>query len=97
MMPMPPPTANVAEISAMPVATRALGNSSRTMPMPSGKTAPPMPWMPRPTSIGPIDVESAEMTVPTASARSTTTSTRSLPNMSPSRPAIGVATEAVSR
>ena len=73
------------------------GNSSRTMPMPSGKTAPPMPWMPRPTSIGPIDVESAEITVPSASATSTITSTRSLPNMSPSRPAMGVATEAVSR
>ena len=67
------------------------------MPMPSGKTAPPMPWMPRPTSIGPIDVESAEITVPSVSATSTITSTRSLPNMSPSRPAMGVATEAVSR
>ena len=97
MMPMPPPTANVAEISAMPVATRSRGNSSRTMPMPSGKTAPPMPCRPRPAIIGPIDVESAEITVPTASAKSTTMSTRSLPNMSPSRPAIGVAIDAESR
>ena len=53
--------------------------------------------MTRATIITPIDVASAASAVPAASTTSTATSTRFLPYMSPSRPAIGVTTEAESR
>jgi hypothetical protein len=39
----------------------------------------------------------AEISEPIANRTSTATSVRSLPNMSPTRPRIGVATDAVSR
>ena len=62
-----------------------------------GKIAPPMPWMTRaPISTGSV-VARAARSVPTARPPSTTTSVRFFPNMSPSRPAIGVATEAERR
>ena len=44
-----------------------------------------------------IVVATAATAVPAASVKRTTTSTRFLPNMSPSRPAIGVMTDALSR
>jgi len=53
--------------------------------------------MMRPTIIGTRDVESAEMTVPTARMTRVISSNRSLPYMSPSRPRIEVATDADSR
>ncbi len=58
---------------------------------------PPTPWMTRPRSITPIDDASADTSVPTQSSAIVASRTRSLPNMSPSLPAMGVATEALSR
>ena len=81
----------------MPVATRSRGNSSRMMPKASGKTAPPAPCTTRPAIMTPIVVASAEISVPAPRVASTPTSMRSLPYMSPSRPMIGVHTDALSR
>ena len=81
----------------MPPATRSRGNSSRMMPNASGKIAPPSPWITRATIITGSVVASAARSVPPARQTSTTSSIRFLPNMSPSRPAIGVATDAASR
>ena len=67
------------------------------IPNASGKIPPAAPWMTRPTSITASDAAIAETSVPTQSSASTITSSRSLPYMSPSRPMIGVATDALSR
>ena len=87
----------MAEIIAIPTGTFSRGNSSRMIANASGKTAPPIPWTTRPAIITPIVVASAAISVPRASTASTTTSVRFLPNMSPMRPAMGVATDALSR
>ena len=63
----------------------------------SGKMPPPSPWMTRPTTSGASVVATALTNVPIATAVSAITRTRFLPNMSPSRPRIGVATDALSR
>ncbi len=63
----------------------------------SGKMPPPAPWMTRPTIISDSEEAIAEMNVPNASSISTIISRRSFPYMSPSRPMIGVVTEALSR
>jgi hypothetical protein len=63
----------------------------------SGKMAPPAPWTTRATIITAIEVASPASAVPAASTASTTTSVRFLPWMSPSRPAIGVTTDALRR
>ena len=84
-------------MNAMPRATRSRGNSSRMIPKASGKTAPPAPWMTRPRISTSIELASAATSVPTPSMHSDATSVRSLPNMSPRRPMIGVRTEALSR
>ena len=78
-------------------ATFSRGNSSRTIPKASGKMPPPAPWMIRPTIISPSELDSAETSVPTASRPRVTSSRRSLPYMSPSRPRIEVPTDADSR
>ena len=39
---------NIADTVPIAGATRSRGNSSRMMPMASGKIAPPAPWMARP-------------------------------------------------
>ena len=96
-IPRPPPTPRSAEIRAMPVGTRSLGNSSRMIANASGKIAPPAPWITRPRMSTSIEVASAATSVPAATIASVTTSIRLFPNMSPSRPTIGVATEAESR
>lgn len=67
------------------------------MPKDNGSTPPPAPWITRPASITPIDVATAESTHPIASAASVATSMRSLPHMSPSRPMMGVNTDADNR
>ena len=95
--PAAPPIPKVAEISPIPVATRSLGNSSLMIPKASGKTAPAAPWTARPATSRPMLCDRAAMTEPSANRQSTNTSVRSLPNMSPKRPRIGVAIEAVSR
>ena len=46
--PVPPPIPNIADTVPIAGATRSRGNSSRMMPMASGKIAPPAPWMARP-------------------------------------------------
>ncbi len=84
-------------MSAMPCGTRWRGNSSRMIENESGNTAPPAPWMTRAVIMTPIDVASAARAVPAARIRRTITIMRFFPNMSPSRPAIGVTTDALSR
>ncbi len=81
----------------MPLATRSRGNSSRMIPNASGKIAPPRPWITRATIITGSVVANAASAVPPPTKTRTTSSVRFLPNMSPSRPAIGVATDAASR
>ncbi len=81
----------------MAVATRSRGNSSRMIPKASGKIAPATPWIARPAMSISIECDSAPTSEPIANTPSTASSTRSLPNMSPSRPTIGVAIDAVSR
>ena len=81
----------------MPVATRSRGNSSRMIPNASGNTAPAAPCTARPAIRSSRLLDSAHISEPTANSPSTTTSMRSLPNMSPSRPRIGVAIDALSR
>ncbi len=87
----------MALISPIAVATFSRGNSSRMIPNESGKIAPPMPWIARPAISSAIECESAQTSEPRPKTIRVTTSSRSLPNMSPSRPTIGVAIEAVSR
>ena len=94
----PPPIPSSADISPMPPATRSRGNSSRMIPKASGKMPPPTPWITRPTT---ITADRAWRPPRPAcrrrARRGRSMSTRSLPCMSPSRPTIGVATEALSR
>ena len=84
-------------MSAIPPATRSRGNSSRMIPNASGKIAPPMPCTTRPRIITWMFVATAATTEPAAKPARVITIIRSLPNMSPSRPTIGVATDALSR
>ena len=63
------------------------------IPNASGKTAPPTPWIARATISSASVWTTAAITLPTASVPRTTSSTSRLPNMSPSRPAIGVTTD----
>ena len=67
------------------------------IPNASGKIAPPRPWIVRATIITASEPAIAPSRLPAARPSSASTSTRCFPNMSPSRPAIGVTTEAASR
>jgi hypothetical protein len=67
------------------------------IPKDSGIVAPPSPWIVRATIISASEPARAAIRLPTAMAARTTRSTRFLPNMSPNRPATGVATEVASR
>ena len=96
-IPAPPPTAVMAATTPTPVATRSWGNSSRMMPKARGRTAAPMPWMARATMSTTMDCASPASADPTARARRVTTSIRSLPTMSPTRPRMGVKTDADSK
>ena len=96
-IPRPPPMPRIAEIIAMPCGTRSRGNSSRMIAKASGKIAPPAPWITRATIITTIEVARPASAVPAARTTSTATSIRFLPSMSPSRPAIGVITDALRR
>ena len=64
------------------------------IPKDSGKIAPATPWITRPTISNSMECEIAQTNEPTPNVINVITSTFSLPNMSPSRPTIGVATEA---
>src|SRR5262245_60926058 len=96
-MPRPLPNPRRPETSAIPPATRWDGNVSRMIPNASGKIAPPQPWIVRATIINGSEVTSAPISVPRAKPVSATTSIRFFPNMSPSRPPIGVTTDAASK
>ena len=63
----------------------------------SGKMPPPAPCTTRPAIITLIDEASAETSVPRARMTRMISRTRSLPYMSPRRPMIGVATDALRR
>ena len=78
-------------------ATRSRGNSSRMIPKQSGKMPPPRPCSARPTTTSSSERPSAATVEPAPNSSSEMTSIRRLPNMSPSRPATGVATAAASR
>ena len=96
-MPTPAPTPKIAESRPTVTLTRSRGSSSRTMPIDSGRMAPAEPCSTRATMSTTRFGASAATRVPTASVASTPMSTRRLPAMSPSRPRIGVSTEAASR
>jgi hypothetical protein len=67
------------------------------IPIASGMTPAPKPCTTLPATMSASDPASAEISVPAASAASAITSRRFLPNMSPRRPQIGVATDALRR
>ena len=67
------------------------------IPNESGKMPPPAPWITRATISTVSECDSAPSSVPAAKTTSVQIRTRSLPSMSPSRPRIGVATDADSR
>src|SRR3984957_15523699 len=96
-MPRLPPTAVSAARMPTAPATFSRGNSSRMIPNPSGSVPPPSPWIARATIITPRLGATAASTDPTARPASAATKTHFLPIMSPSRPRIGVMTEADSR
>ena len=87
----------IADSRPIEPATRSRGNSSRTIPIASGKMPPPMPCSTRPATTTSSELPSAETTLPAAKIASEATNSRRLPNMSPSRPITGVATAAASR
>ena len=67
------------------------------IPNVSGSTPPPIPWIARAAIRTPMVGAIAARKEPTASAPSAKTSIRSLPTLSPTRPTIGVHTDADSR
>ena len=96
-MPRLPPTAVSAARMPTAPATFSAGNSSRMIPNPSGSIPPATPWITRATIITARLGATAASTEPTARATSVPTKTHFLPNMSPTRPRIGVKIEADSR
>ena len=93
---LPPTAVSAARMPTAP-ATFSRGNSSRMIPNPSGSVPPPSPWIARATIITPRLGATAASTDPTARPASAVTKTHFLPIMSPTRPRIGVMTEADSR
>ena len=93
----PAPTPMLAEIRPIAPATRSRGSSSRMMLNASGKMAPPPPCTIRARIITATDDVVAATIEPATSDASTITRILRLPNMSPRRPRIGVATDADSR
>ncbi len=91
--PMPPPMPNIAEIVPMLVATFSRGNSSRMMPIASGRIAPPAPCTERPTMYTGSEWPNAAIRLPRPKTTRAKRSMRSLPYMSPKRPTIGVVIE----
>ena len=83
----------------MPIAPMTLrgGASSRTMENDSGTTAPLAPWITRAITRTTMFVARAARIEPTATNPRATSIIRALPNMSPSRPRIGVATDEQTR
>src|SRR5579859_1102714 len=96
-IPSPAPTPVSAAMDPTAPLTRSAGNSSRMIPNASGTMPPPMPWITRAAIITAIEEATADSSEPAASAISDTTNTRCLPTMSPTRPRMGVMTDADSR
>ncbi len=96
-MPTAPPTPMVALMRATAVPSRSAGSTSRMIAMPMGITPVAIPCSPRPRITPTIEVDSAATTEPRINSTNNHKMTFRLPYMSPSRPAIGVHTEAVSR
>ncbi len=96
-MPTPPPAAITADRLLMLPLTSAGANSSRMMPNDRGNSAPPTPWITRARISTPMLGASAASRQPTATVSRTATRVRFLPIRSPTRPRIGVKTEADSR
>ena len=92
-MPSAAPTASIADTMPIPFATRIGGNSSRRMPNANGTMAPASPWRIRAARSRPMVCATPASTVPAASTTRESIITRLRPNMSPSRPMIGVATD----
>ena len=67
------------------------------IPNANGSTPPPTPWTARATIMTERFGASAAISDPTPRAPSATTSMRSLPTLSPTRPMIGVNTDADSK
>ena len=79
-------------------ATFSRGNSSRTIPNASGKMPPPAPWMKRATISTASELgERRRAACRRRGSPASSSSSRSLPYMSPRRPMIAVPTEADSR
>ena len=95
--PMAPPTPRVALIEAMAVEVIFGGVTSRIRLIPTGMKPIARPCRARPASIGSRVSDMAQVAEPTSRITELTSSTRCLPNMSPRRPAIGIATAAASR
>lgn len=97
MSPSPPPAPSMAEMSPMATPMRSRGTSSRMMLKHSGYTAPPMPCTARNRISDQMFHAKIDATEPAVKIASVTSSIRSLPCWSPSRPSSGVATAALSR
>lgn len=95
--PTPPPAAITADRLLMLGPTSAAVNSSRMMPKDSGNSAPPMPWTTRAMISTPMEGASAASRQPSVTVTRTATRVRFLPTRSPTRPRIGVKTDADSR
>src|SRR5215207_3171798 len=96
-IPRPPPTPNTAERSPIATFTRSAGNSSRMIAKLSGKSAPPAPERIRNAISDQMFQAAAAPMQPARKRPRLTSSIRSLPYWSPSRPRIGVATAAETR
>ena len=92
-MPVAAPTASNAEMMPMLPGTLDGLISSRTMPKVNGTTAPAKPWKIRAAINSSIVGDTAARTVPNAKMVNEMSMIRDRPNMSPSRPMIGVATD----
>ncbi len=96
-IPNPPPTPKTAESRPIPTFIFSGGNSSRMIAKLSGKSAPPAPERTRNAISDQMSHASAAPMQPARKSPRLTSSSRSLPNWSPSRPRRGVATAAETR
>src|SRR5215210_1439122 len=96
-IPKPPPTPKTAESRPIPTFTFSGGNSSRMIAKLSGKRAPPAPETTRNATSDQMSHAAAAPMQPARKSPRLTSSSRSFPNWSPSRPSSGVATAAETR
>ncbi len=96
-IPKPPPMPKTAESRPIAIFIFSGGNSSRMIAKLSGKSAPPAPETTRNAISDQMFHANAAPTQPARKSPRLTSSIRSLPNWSPSRPSRGVATAAETR